>query len=254
MNPSPSIPKPGFFESLFSAWETAGGRAVIAANLVPAIGLLFFGWDVFTVVFLYWFENVVIGVFQVFRMMMADGLPGIPADRITINGATVAPKEFQRAFAGVSAGLKFFLIPFFCVHYGAFTFAHGLFVMNLFGQHGPHANQPGGFHTPDGAGTAMAALMIIHSYIFLKDYLLAGEWRSASSVQLMMEPYRRIVILHIFIIASALFVKKFEMAPQLMLAVVFAKTAWDCRTDTIRRSPSVPSPRPALPVNSNPAN
>ncbi len=33
----------------------------------------------------------------------------------------------------VSWAGKFFLIPFFCVHYGMFTFIHGVFVIGQFG-------------------------------------------------------------------------------------------------------------------------
>lgn len=37
---------------------------LVGVNLVPLAGVVFFGWDPFTVVFLYWLENV-IGVFYI---------------------------------------------------------------------------------------------------------------------------------------------------------------------------------------------
>ncbi len=238
---SPS-PRAGFFEFVSSAWETNSGRAIIAANLVPAVGLLFFGWDVFSLVFLYWFENVVIGVYQALRMALAGGLTPLPMDRIVITNPTAMQAEFQRKLGNVSAGLKYFLIPFFCVHYGVFCFGHGLFVMNFFGHRGAAATQAARFQAPDNVGLAMIALIVIHGFIFVKDYVLDGEWKNASAAQLMMEPYGRIVTLHIFIMSSALFVNKFNMVPAVLLAVVFIKTAWDCRKDFLRRADGPTAP------------
>ena len=46
-------------------------RVLIAVNTIPAVGVLFFGWDAFNVVFLFWLENLVIGFFAVLKMVTA---------------------------------------------------------------------------------------------------------------------------------------------------------------------------------------
>jgi len=89
--------------------------ALLVANLIPVAGVLLFGWDVFALVFLFWFENVVVGVFNVLRMLWVE------------RGAERMPAA------------KFFVIPFFCFHYGMFTAVHGVFVFALFGS-GPTGN------------------------------------------------------------------------------------------------------------------
>ena len=43
--------------------------ALIAANCLPLFGVLFFGWDTFSIIFLYWAENVVIGAINVLKMI-----------------------------------------------------------------------------------------------------------------------------------------------------------------------------------------
>ena len=45
---------------------------LIAANAAPLIGVLAHHWTVFAVVLLYWCENVVVGVFNVLRMLCAQ--------------------------------------------------------------------------------------------------------------------------------------------------------------------------------------
>jgi len=246
MEPLAPPPKPGLFESVSTAFETASGRAIIAVNLIPAAGLLFLKWDVFSVVFLYWFENVVLGVYQALRMIMATGAPSLPVRTVTISSGRVLQEEFQRKMGQVAPMMKFFLIPFFCVHYGIFTAAHGAFVMGFFGNGGLQRTHGIAFRMPSDVGPAMMALVIIYSFIFVKDYVIGQQGKTESAPQLMMEPYGRIVALHLFIMVSGIFVTRFRIAPQILLAVVLAKTAWDCRTDSRRRAP--PSATTALPA------
>ena len=44
---------------------------LVAANLVPLAGVLFFGWSVFATLLLFWVENVIVGGFNVLRMLWA---------------------------------------------------------------------------------------------------------------------------------------------------------------------------------------
>ena len=76
--------------------------ALVIANAIPILGVLFLGWTVFPLVLLYWLENVVVGGFNVAKLVMAQ------------------PRE-PAYWLG-----KFFLIPFFLVHFGGFTYIHGV--------------------------------------------------------------------------------------------------------------------------------
>jgi len=52
--------------------------SLILSNLIPLIGVLFFGWDVSTILILYWSENVIIGFYNIFKMAMARGAFFLP--------------------------------------------------------------------------------------------------------------------------------------------------------------------------------
>ena len=82
--------------------------ALITANLVPLGGVLFAGWDVSTIVLLYWTENLIVGFYNILRM--ATARVKNPAEHLG----------------------KFFMIPFFCVHYGGFCAVHGFFLLAFF--------------------------------------------------------------------------------------------------------------------------
>ena len=159
-----------------SAW------VLVAANLVPMAGVLFWDWNVFALILLFWMENVVVGVLFALRILCVD-----PA-----NAALWAA--------------KLFMVPFFSFHYGLFTAVHGTFVFLLFGR---------GAYPVDGLqllGPALraaadydlwlpiAALAASHVFSFAWNYLYRGEFRQVQLKRLMLLPYGRVVVLHVAII------------------------------------------------------
>jgi hypothetical protein len=163
-------------EKPVSAW------VLVAANVLPLIGVLFWGWDVFPLLALFWMENVVIGLFFILRMICAD--PQDPA-----------------LWAG-----KLFMVPFFCLHYGMFTAVHGVFVFSLFGGKrydvpGLWVLEPAARAAADyGLWLALAVLLASHLFSFLWNYLYRGEFKRARLAELMSKPYGRVVVLHLTII------------------------------------------------------
>jgi Family of unknown function (DUF6498) len=150
--------------------RTAGSRsmaALLVANAIPLIGVLFFGWSLITILVIYWLENGIVGFWNVPRILLAQGsvvptLPPLPdaaalaatgnahtaADlqaawqtardaQLQANAAATpgpaAPPGFGRALGAVrlpSVG-RTALAGFFLVHYGIFWFVHGVFVFTL---------------------------------------------------------------------------------------------------------------------------
>jgi uncharacterized protein DUF6498 len=186
---------------------------LLAANLVPLVGVLFLGWSVFATVLLFWLENVIVGVFNVLRMAWAQ--PDNPA---------------------IWLG-KLFLIPFFIVHYGGFVTVHGILVLALFAGKGA-GPMTGGFpgpttflHAVQGAGITTAALVLVvsHGFSFLFNYVGAGEYRAARLNALMGQPYGRVVVLHLVILGGG-FLLLMLGSPLVPLALLVAlKTGLDLR-------------------------
>jgi hypothetical protein len=193
--------------------------ALVIANLIPLLGVLFFHWDLFTIMFLFWFENVIVGVYNVLRMAVAVG-PGV------LGGA-----------------VKLFLIPFFCVHYGMFCLVHGVFVVVLFG---------GGMSTSAGSPGELAggllshslhpgllipvlAIVVSHGISFFVNYIGEGEYKRASAQQLMGRPYGRIVILHVVIIFGGMAAKILGQPMIALVLLVVLKIAIDLAAHRMER-------------------
>lgn len=147
--------------------------------------MLFWGWDVFPLLVIFWMENVVIGVLNALKMLLAD-----PGDALLTGG-------------------KVIMVPFFCVHYGMFTVVHGMFVLVLFG--GPLYGIGGAIELwapamrvakDSGLWLALVVLAGSHLFSFVSNYLYRGEFRRAQVATLMMQPYGRVMVLHVVILAG----------------------------------------------------
>jgi hypothetical protein len=201
------------------AWYRLGSSiwavvALVVANLIPLIGVLFFGWSVWNILVIYWLENGIVGLINVLKMSVATGDEVTPGVTFMVNGRPA------------TSATKMGLIPFFIVHYGIFWFVHGIFVLTL----------PAFFSLMSDDGMtldlgpvvfAAVGLAISHGLSFWWNFLHGGEYRRTAAAALMFAPYKRLVALHITIIFGA-FAVMFTGAPAAAVAVLVAiKTAID---------------------------
>jgi hypothetical protein len=206
-------------------WLDIPVLALLAANAIPLFGVLFLGWDAFYIVLLYWAENIVIGFYNVLKMVFA-----------------AVPHPI--AHLG-----KLFLIPFFIVHYGGFTAIHGFFVLALFHKDGQGPPMNGMdwpcflvfvqmlFNVvrymysviPPQVKLAVLALFISHGVSFVQNYLLKGEYATAKPDKLMGSPYGRVVVMHIAILAGGFLTMAVGSPAPLLVVLVGLKTILDVR-------------------------
>lgn len=180
--------------------------ALILANLVPLIGVLVLQWDVLTILLLYWTESVVVGVVNVLRMI------------------TCRPSE--------STGRsRFFLIPFFAVHYGIFCYGHLMAVIGFFTDPDPNLG------TTDSLAElwqpsfwiVVAAIAGSHLFSFFSNFIGKDERQRTTPSMLMQRPYGRIVVMQIAIVVGAGLVNLFGSPLPLLLVLIGAKTVLDLK-------------------------
>ncbi|MFC1844816.1 DUF6498-containing protein [Thermodesulfobacteriota bacterium] len=199
--------------------------ALITANLIPFIGIFFFDWDVTFIVLLYWFENLIAGFYNILKMAL------LKVDR-TLKNAN-----------------KFFIIPFFCLHYGAFCGAHGLFLTVFFKIGESSSPFPANQETwpmhlvfiqillnviakiwanrPPQMIWALLGLFISHGISFWENYILGQEYKTGSLKKLMHQPYQRIIVMHIAIIAGGIFVMQLNSPLPLLIILIMLKIFFD---------------------------
>jgi hypothetical protein len=102
-----------------AASPTTSVVLLVAFNLVPLAGVLFWGWNVETLLVLYWIENGIVGLYNIPKILLASGT-GVGSG-IQVTGP----------FAGTGPAARVGMVLFFLVHYGIFWLVHGVFVFAL---------------------------------------------------------------------------------------------------------------------------
>ena len=223
------------FQEVATFYDRRSALVLVAANLVPLGGVLFFGWSAFEVVFLFWVENVIIGFYNVLKMLTFG---------LMSRTVGVMPKA-------VVFGGTVFLTAFFVVHYGMFCSGHGFFVIALLGRGELSLQGDWGFLASysiawrlarTSLGYAMLSLLLSHGFSFYENFLKGREYERVSAQQLMAAPYSRIVVLHLAIIFGAMLVLAFKSPVGILLVLVVMKIVLDLKFHLSERKRNAGAP------------
>jgi Family of unknown function (DUF6498) len=208
--------------------------ALIATNFVPLFGVLFLSWDTFEIVGLYWIENVIIGAINVLKIATCFPNPSqLDPTKVANQEAVQRFRKRVRSAKPERQGSKLFFVPFFTIHYGIFCLAHGIFVLSFF------AVESTGNGLFDGPRTfwqmmserqlwwGVIALAASHLYSYAVNYLGRGEFRRTVVPALMIQPYARVVVLHLAIIFGAIVAGALGSNAGVLVLLVVGKTAID---------------------------
>ncbi len=175
--------------------------ALVVANVVPLVGVILFGWSAGEIVFLYWAENVIVGFWNLMRMLTA------------------------RDNDSVGCGGRAFIAIFFCVHFGGFCAGHGFFVWMIIGMTGGDALVSGW----QWLLIPLTGLFVSHGISFVRNFIIGGERLRVKIGQLMIRPYSRIVMLHVGIIAGAMPVMLLGSPLPLLVLLIAFKIGFDIK-------------------------
>ncbi|MGB9365413.1 MAG: DUF6498-containing protein [Xanthobacteraceae bacterium] len=202
---------------------------LIAANLFPLAGVLFWGWDAFVLLMLYWLETAIIGFWTLVRIATAsrEALGGI-----TMQGSTRPPSPIGFAL-------------FFVAHAGIFMGVHFAFLWVLFsGGWAARIHGPREFVDKLIIGTdlwvPLLVLFVARGIVFfysrigtrLRQWLnrqrpvrAAGLSSDSIAVALVGGFYARIIVMHVAILLGGFLSFFGSIAPLIILIAI--KTAVD---------------------------
>ncbi len=197
---------------------------LILANLIPLFGVLFLGWNIGQIILLYWLESGIVGFYNILKMLLAPYRQYIQP--------------------------KFILIPFFIVHYGGFMAGHLLFIL-FFLQDPNVSGNLLSLTTPlnylANLKLAFISFFISHGISFVTNYLYGEERKNAGVDQLMAQPYRRIVIMHITIILGFMLTARLGHPIGLIIVWIILKIIADLLSH-LRERKRFSTPKPEQPT------
>ena len=174
--------------------------ALIAANLAPVGGVLFFAWTIEDVLLLYWAESAVIGIYNLARMWV------IGRWKILLLG------------------------PFFLVHYSGFMAGHLFFIYALvISSSDVSVSASGILDQLLLLSPALIALLISHGVSFFFNFLGEKEYETTSLSEQLNAPYRRIVVMHITIMLGSLLVMAMDNKLLFVVSMMALKVGLDLR-------------------------
>lgn len=157
---------------------------LLLANTIPLYGVLWWEWDLFSIIVLYWLENLVIGVWNVAKLLV------------------VGLMNSKTRLAGFFSAL--FYMIFFTIHYGGFMLGHGIFILVLFGM---ERERSGMLEAPitliEDMTWPLMGLMVSHGISFFYNFIGKKEYLKINLQNQMGQPYLRIFVVHITIIFGA---------------------------------------------------
>jgi len=181
---------------MFKRKLTQADIFLIVVNLLPVVGVWFWGWSPVAVFIVYCFETIIIGFFNLVKM-----------------GIVTAIKKtdiwYNQGSQSRVSGFMFML--FFLVHYGMFVAIQmGLFfaVSGIGDQY--HLSFFNFFYKwpqliNEDALIMLAAFVVGYGYKMLQEFILSGEYKTISLSILMFQPYMRIFIQQITVILGSIF-------------------------------------------------
>jgi hypothetical protein len=178
--------------------------ALILFNLIPLIGVLFLDWNLSSIMVLYWFENVIIGFYNALKMAKAEG--------------KTPQSKLYSGNKAVTLAQKSSLILFFIVHFGMFTFGHGVFVFVFFGRDLPALSS---------LLPAALCLFVSHGISYVYNFIRNQEYKRVAFQDLFFQPYKRILIMHITIVIGAFIAFQLEQPTFFLILLIFLKIVVD---------------------------
>lgn len=174
---------------------------MVAANLIPIFGVFMFGWDVGTILVLYWLESAIIGVLNIPKMWACEG----------------------------GLGSKLFLTPFFIFHFGGFSIGHAFFLKDMFKMGSTFDS------LLSGGPLVWSALTFFISHLFsmLFNFFGKKEYVGRLANEQMFFPYGRIVIMHIVIILGGGLVMAVGQPVVALILLIALKFAFDMAAHTM---------------------
>lgn len=183
---------------------------LVVSNLMILVLALILEWSLLGIIMTYWVENVIIGVLNIPKIIMAKKQhPGHRPDTIWS---------------------KIMTIIFFCFHYVVFGALHLFIIALLFSNDEAtvpiHVRIINSLESVEIIGVAL--LFMSHTISFIYNYIKKKEYKKVSPFAQMLKPYIRILIVHGYIFLGGYVLLFFDNAMIIMLILfVLIKTLID---------------------------
>ena len=148
---------------------------LVAVNILPLYGIFYWGWSPGSIIVLYWLETLVVGIFSVIKLKIANQKEGV----LLI--------VFIYSFVLFVCGVFLLILSPFIFH--AESIGDGISLM---------------MSAARVAVISAIAMLISHTYSFLTNFIIGKEWQRFDLSNFMQSAETRIVLLMVVVITALL--------------------------------------------------
>ena len=187
-------------ELLKKSIKDPSAYVLIASNLLTLILAIVYNWDVIIILWGYWSQSVIIGLFNVAKLL---SFKNFSVKELKVN---------NQAVTAATTGIKLFLAGFFAFHYGFFHFVYALFLSD-FGSFGASTT------TIASSGLLIMVGIFFLNHLFSFVYNYKKDSKKMQNIEnVFFAPYARIIPMHLTIIFGGLM---FMLGAHLVTLLIF---------------------------------
>ncbi|MGB0578939.1 MAG: DUF6498-containing protein [Limisphaerales bacterium] len=217
-------------------WQKPTPLELAATVGLPVVGILWFGWSGTQILLLYWLENVVVGVFNLLRMILTKPVYENRADYLAANPwilqhYPISAEDWQKAKEWRVAqypSMKQFFVPFFLGHYSFFLLIHGFLLATLVGK--LPAKQWWTFFSAQWTWEMWAvigSMVVSQGWRFWTEDLQGRRHTRTCPFLAMVYPYRRLLILHVALFLGGFAIVSWSLPAALAILLILVKAGFD---------------------------
>jgi len=209
---------------------------IILANTILAVGVLFFNWDAFVIVSLYWIETIIIGFFTLIRFIFA------PVQQINLKKKLIGIPIFSVFLGWFLSGYGVVIFFLFVVFPNRYTESEWLTMVPGGDYYQPSWPGPLGcfelgidtirllYHIlPSIVVIPILFFLISHIVSFVRDYLVENKRQFANLEKLGGETVSRILVFHFSIMIGGFLIAFFMSNMVVLVILVLLKCFFEVR-------------------------
>lgn len=189
---------------------------LVIANIIPIIGVIYFGWDIFPIVYIYFLETIVIGLFGFLKIILAEGVD------YTIEQGFISQILLSQFFPKLNSGSSkgSVLVSYFIclIFYTGLLFVLCLLVLT-----------PSNFAKSWEPSylVAVAGFIISHGVSFYQNYIKNQEYAYAVPYTQMTQPFDRVMVMILVFSITAFAIYRIDVSTLTILALIIIKIIFD---------------------------